>query len=351
MKKLLTAIALIACLILPLSAMAMTTIADNELSTVTGQAGVSINVDVTASLAIGTIAWGDSDGAAAFGYASMGFVGLDNMNMTIHIGGRTDTVYSGGTISNGPLGTTGGANYFLNKPITIDVGSSATGAAVVVIGLPTFHITVSSLDSQIFLSGGTLAGGPTSTSAQGLGEIYLANVDVKLGIGTTAATMDAGYVTISSTPVGGNSGIVVGLNVKIGSVSIGTMSYGNNTSLLTGFGLGTAATAGFVGMTNLTLNNMTIAGQVMIGVGTLNTTALCPTSTLGTITQVSLVFVPGFNINFGTSAITGTILLGPTKDLVGSKELGNFYLQGLNLTLLDNVGSYSPHSVVQIWAH
>ncbi len=47
---------------LPMSVLAMTAIDDNELAEITGQAGVSINVDVTANLSIGTIAWGDSDG-------------------------------------------------------------------------------------------------------------------------------------------------------------------------------------------------------------------------------------------------------------------------------------------------
>jgi len=67
MKKILKAIALIVCLVFPLSAMAMTTIGDSDLSTVTGQSGVSINLDVNMDLHLDTVAWGDSDGLANTG--------------------------------------------------------------------------------------------------------------------------------------------------------------------------------------------------------------------------------------------------------------------------------------------
>ena len=340
MKKLLTAIALIACLILPLSAMAMSTVADNELSTVTGQAGVSINIDVTATLAIGTVAWGDSDGFT--GYTNMGFVGMDNMNLTVHMSGRQDGVFSGG------------ANYLGNKPITIDVGTNASGATLVMIGIPTIHIVVSSLDTNLFVSGGALATGPTSTAAQGLGEVYLAGVDVKLGIGATSAAIDAsaGYVTIGAAGTG-NTGVNIGFNVGIGSLAIGTVSYGNTTSLLAPQ-FGAAATAGYVGISGLNLVNVTVAGGVAIGVGTLNGTALGVPS-FGTQTMVNLIFANGTQVNI-PGAIYGTILLAQDKALsVGVGQLGNFYIGGLTATLLDNVmdGShgFAPHSTVQIWAH
>jgi hypothetical protein len=337
MKKLLTAIALIACLILPLSAMAMTTIADNELSTVTGQAGVSINVDVTANLTIGAVAWGDADGFT--GYTNMGFVGMDNLNMTIHIGGRLDGVYSGG------------ANYLGNKPITIDVGTNSTGSTLVMIGIPTFHITISSLDTNIFVSGGALATGPTSATAQGLGEVYLAGVDVKLGQGTTSAAMaaSAGYVTIGAAGAG-NTGINVGFSVGIGSISIGTMSYGNTTNILAPQ-FGAAATAGYVGISGLNLVNVSLNGGVAIGVGTLNGTALGVPS-FGTQTIVSLIFANGTTLSI-PGAIYGTVLLAQDKALsVGVGQLGNFYIGGVTAQLVDNgTLGFAPHSIVQIWAH
>ena len=65
MKKILTAIVLFALVVLPMSVMAMTSITEDELSTVTGQAGVSIGADLTMNLSLGTVAWGDIDGLAA----------------------------------------------------------------------------------------------------------------------------------------------------------------------------------------------------------------------------------------------------------------------------------------------
>jgi hypothetical protein len=49
-------------MLLPLSVWTMTPVSDSDLSNVTGQAGVSINPNLTMDINIGTIAWGDSDG-------------------------------------------------------------------------------------------------------------------------------------------------------------------------------------------------------------------------------------------------------------------------------------------------
>ena len=121
MKKIFTAIVLFTLVVLPMSVLAMTDINDDELSTVTGQAGVSINVDVTANLTIGTIAWGDSDGFA--GYTNAGFVGIEGLNLTVHASGRHDGAFStGGATAIGSMAT---------DPIPIAVGATAVGVAMV----------------------------------------------------------------------------------------------------------------------------------------------------------------------------------------------------------------------------
>jgi hypothetical protein len=367
MKKLLTAIALIACLILPLSVMAMTSISDNELSAVTGQAGVSISMDVEAQLTINTLAWGDSDGInhgsnlieyAVPGYTSAGFVGLDNLSMTIHISGRTDGPYS---ISNGGAYT----GWLASLPLTIDVGTNSTGNTLVAIGLPTAHIVVSGFDSNIFLSGGSASSGPTSTSAQQLGEIYLNAIDVKMGqtTGNTAAPYDAGFVTIGAAGTGTNAGVHMGLDVKIGSIVIGTMSYGNTNIVPGGLLPVSFTSAGYIGMNNFTINNLTIAGGVSIGLHTTDLTAALGFSPLpfragdDIRTCVNIVFDNGFNVNV-PGAIYGTVLLANNKTLTTNvSELGNFYIGGFNLTIVDpslaglNSVLYSNHSNVQISAH
>ena len=342
MKKILSAIVLFALVVLPMSVMAMTTISDNELSTVTGQAGVSINVDVTANLTIGTVAWGDSDGFT--GYTNAGFVGIEGLNLTVHASGRHDGAF-----------TTSGATavgYMANDPITIDVGANDGGQSIVRIGLPTFHITVSTLQTDIFVSGVT-AGAPTSTVTQQLGAIYMSGIEIRLGQSATpsdAGSFDAGYVTIGAAGAG-NTGVNIGFMVNIDSVEIGTLSYGNTTSLLAG-DFGAAATAGYIGVTGLNLDDVNIYGGVAIGVGTLNTAALnAAAANQGVITQVNIVVANGTTVAI-PGAITGTVVLAQNQELTtGAGELGNFYIGGVTAQIVDNVGSLSAHSLIQIWAH
>ncbi|MHB8137441.1 MAG: DUF6160 family protein [Smithellaceae bacterium] len=337
MKKILTALVVFVFVALPMSVMAMTTITDNELSTVTGQAGVSINIDVTANLTIGTVAWGDADGFT--GYANAGFVGFEGLQLTVHLSGRHD----------GGFGA--GANYLANKPITIDVGTSDTGVSLVRIGLPTAHLTVSTLQTDIFVSGVT-AGAPTSTVAQQLGSIYMDGIEVTLGQSATPADLasyEAGYVTIGAAGPG-NVGVNIGFNVAIDSVAIGTLSYGNTTSILAP-SFGAAATAGYVGITDFNLDDVNIYGGVAIGVGTLNGAAL-GVATFGNQTMVNIVIANGTTIAI-PGALTGNIVLASNQELnaANAGTLGNFYIGGVTATFVDNVGSFASHSLVQIWAH
>jgi hypothetical protein len=126
MKKILKAIALIVCLVFPLSAMAMTTIADNELSSVTGQSGVSINMDVNMNLSMATLAWGDSDGVTGSVVNNIGgttnntgWVGLSTFNATgIHAQLRTDLITAAAALQNATVAYVGlgGTAYNPNNP-------------------------------------------------------------------------------------------------------------------------------------------------------------------------------------------------------------------------------------------
>jgi len=98
MKKILIAMVLFVFVALPMSVMAMTAITDNDLSSVTGQAGVSIGADITMNLSFGAVAWGDPDGLDGplvgthdVGSNAGGWVGISNLeinNLRIHM--RTD---------------------------------------------------------------------------------------------------------------------------------------------------------------------------------------------------------------------------------------------------------------------
>jgi hypothetical protein len=326
----------------PTSVLAMTTISDDEMAQVTGQRGVSINVDVTANLSIGTIAWGDSDGFA--GYSNAGYVGIEGLNVTIHFSGRHD----------GPFATTGpsAVGYMGNKPITIDVGSDTLGWTTQVrIGLPTAHLTVSTLQTDIFVSGVT-AGAPTSTTAQQLGAIYMNGIEILLGESSSpavASSYNAGYMTIGAAG-SGNRGVNFEFDVNIDSINIDTISYGNTTSILAG-SFGTAATAGYIGVTDLTIGHMNIDGGFNIGIGTLNTDAINNGHGQGTITQVNILIHHNTTVTV-PSAITGTVVLAQDQELTtGAEELGNFYIGSVTARIVNNVGSLSTPSIIQIWAH
>ncbi|MBP1711330.1 MAG: hypothetical protein H6Q49_1532, partial [Deltaproteobacteria bacterium] len=244
--------------------------------------------------------------------------------------------------------------YLGNKPITIDVGSDTlVWTTQVRIGLPTAHLTVDNLQADIFVSG-VNAGAPTSTTAQQLGAIYMNGIEVIFGESTTpsaASAYNAGYVTIG-TAGSGNRGINIGFDVNIDSIAVGTISYGNTTSILAG-SFGAAATAGYIGVTGLNIGHMNIDGGCNIGVGTLNGAALGQAG-FGTHTQINIVIHNGTTVII-PSAITGTVVLAQDQELnaggSGAGELGNFYINGFYARVMNNVGSFSTPSIIQIWAH
>ena len=79
---------MLAMLVLPLSSMAMKAMDDKALEGVSGQAGVSIAVDITMNIHIDCIAWGDSDGLAPGPFnpwnvsTTGGYVGATNVSLT-----------------------------------------------------------------------------------------------------------------------------------------------------------------------------------------------------------------------------------------------------------------------------
>ncbi len=89
MKKYLMVLIMSTMLVVPLSAMAMTPVTDKELANITGRTGISIYIDVTISLHIGVIAWGDPDGFG--GSTSGGWVGIRDLYVNdFHVAPRTD---------------------------------------------------------------------------------------------------------------------------------------------------------------------------------------------------------------------------------------------------------------------
>lgn len=99
--------------LLPMSASAMKPVTDTELDQITGNAGVSIFVDITMNISIDTIAWGDSDGLTPGFYnpwginAAGGYVGVKNFRITnLSIRPRTDSFYPISSSAYWPSATT-----------------------------------------------------------------------------------------------------------------------------------------------------------------------------------------------------------------------------------------------------
>lgn len=83
LKRMFLGLAIGAAFLLPFSASAMSPITDSELSVVTGQAGVSINLDARVDLHADVVAWGDADGISDGTYTdNAGWVGLTGLNIT-----------------------------------------------------------------------------------------------------------------------------------------------------------------------------------------------------------------------------------------------------------------------------
>src|SRR5690606_9446187 len=116
------------------------------------------------------------------------------------------------------------------------------------------------------------------------------------------------------------------------------------TSILFGE-FGAAATAGYIGVTGLNLDDVNIYGGVAIGVGTLNTAALNPAANQGTITQVNIVIANGTTVAI-PGAITGNVVLSANQNLSAGQTLGNFYIGGVTAQIVDNVGSLSTQSLI-----
>lgn len=117
MKNMLVMIALV---LAPLAAPAMTPLTDDELSAVCSQAGISINPDITMDISIDVLAWGDEDGLEPGpsnpwgidtdgGYA--GITGLSMENVQVRLRTDPDDHYGGYDAAT------------MCKPMTIDVGT------------------------------------------------------------------------------------------------------------------------------------------------------------------------------------------------------------------------------------
>ncbi len=397
MKKILTAIALIACLVLPLSAMSMTAIGDNEMSAITGQAGVSIGADLTTKLTAGTIAWGDNDGAAAVAGSTAGWVGIKDLaidNMRMHM--RSDmgmidrtaaaaayTGILGGTLAELAAEVPATPSVRMQKAIllsilttnqllTIDV-YTAGGNSAVRIGLPTFEINMATMDAKA----GLWSTVTNNATFQELGTIYVQNMTALIGKNN--------YVDISKNET--TSGVLInvgntGTGNMVDSLTIAALSWGDSD----GTGAAAGSLAGYVGLTDLAVSNIKVAATMSINVATAGLGAV---PTLLAMNQAELLAyqgaLPGLlaagdmgvknllgyilhangivgstavdiamtaNVNIGS--VAATVALGSTKNLAGAvanqNVMGQLYISNLGLVVPSYGAGYAA-SWVSISAH
>jgi hypothetical protein len=115
--------------------MAMSAISDSDLSTMTGQSGVSINLDVNMNLTMDTLAWGDSDGVTGSVVNNIGgttnntgWVGLTTLNANgIHVQLRTDLINAAETANNLGFQLFGTTNAATVTTDITNVVAAATG--------------------------------------------------------------------------------------------------------------------------------------------------------------------------------------------------------------------------------
>lgn len=332
MKKIL-AVALTLMLI-PFSAFGLEMLEDATLDSVTGQAGVSINVDVQVDATIGTAAWGDDDGITGTS-GDGGYVGLQDMVITeLRVRAREDWALSGDATLIQQLD-------FLTIDVATDNAATDPlydGRTFVRINPGTFDITMTSFTADVAL-------GADTTMGQFMGEVFMTDMLVRLDAGN--------YIDIYTH---GESGVSITMSVNMDTVSFGTIGWGDTdgladavpygvpTGTLPAYVNGDHTAAGYVGIAALDMTELTVSGTVTFDVLTLALTSTDPTTTLvpglyatwlaGAANNASSSYVHiGLDgINVLLDSMTGEVQLGAT-DALGGGTLGDFYVGAVNATV------------------
>jgi len=367
MKRVLT---ILAFLLLPLSVWAMTPISDSDLSNVTGQAGVNINVDLLMNVRLGTMAWGDSDGIAAGGWPLWteadgvtplspsddgGYVGITDFNLTnLRIKAR-DTNDGFGDYS--ALGGAGYTTAYL-KPLTIDVAQDAGlygGKTFVRIGLGSLKISMDALTMTVALQPyDTFAGDLTEE----MGTVNVGDMTVYIS--------PSSYIDIT-TPNGaaeGGQGVKIAMNITLDEITLGYVSWGDSDGLPAGntgyedspttgattvvwMAPGAASQAGYIGLDEINFGIVKINGAVVINViNTLQGVYSHGGATPVTVCHIRFQGPLGyFNVDVA-GPITALVKLdsAASLDSAGAGTLGDIYITGFGLDIAG--GSW-----VDIWAH
>jgi len=341
-------------MLLPLSVMAMTPISDNDMSKVTGQAGVSINADITLNLTFAEMGWGDSDGLMVGTYqaADGGWIGLDSLDINqLHIWPRTDMAME----SDGSANGVDTQDWLDLQFLTIDVvtvpdtyaaaglcigpfffngqaGLVGNQVSAVRIGVPTFTITMAQMTGNVVLGpigavnsiGGMVDGAYYAAKApntpafnQLMGQFDVSGLNLAFGSG--GAVMIAAHGSGSTTgSISGSTLYGSGVTIEIDDFNIayllldnaswGDIDGAEDICLATSTATSQAQAIdteglngqGWVGVKDLAIEDLRVNGKIAIDVGTLlasDGTTLTPISAGGTNTPLMMaeVFEDAYN--------------------------------------------------------
>jgi hypothetical protein len=339
MKKIIAILAIL--MLVPFTAFGLEALSEDVLDDVTGQAGVSIAADVMMNITMDTLAWGDSDGIdnSTSGQNVEGWVGLKNLNITdLRIRLNTALVPTPGAI----------------RLFTIDVATDPTvggkGTYVHML-LGSQHITMASMTANVQL-------GATHDLGSELGSIAMYGFDMVLN--------GDSYVDISAH---GTAGVTLDFDVTVESITIVSCAWGDNDGLgvdpilgpdpanpTDGLLQGADTTvAGYIGLSNVAITNMTVVGRVMIDVATLDMGKISGAgAAAGLIGVYASMLAAGYdggttgvlirldNIAFGMETFEADVVLAANGELTANAStLGSIWMDNLDVTVNGWVGIFA----------
>jgi hypothetical protein len=272
MKKLIAILAVL--MLVPFTAFGLEALSEDVLDDVTGQAGVSINLDVRiASVTMDTLAWGDSDGVG--GTSTGGWVGMSNFSMTgIQVHPRQDWVYG-----------TDAAKSLLQF-VTIDVATDPAmygGATYVHINPGTLEIVVAGMTTDVALGADAAAG-----LDQVLGSVGMTNLLVRLNQ-DNFIDIYSGQSALAASMGTTGSGVTMTFGFNVDVISMDSLTWGDSDGMVDGG----VTTGGTVGLYGFVIDDMTVTGTVTIDVATIGAGVACvgaPTSTLQAWSNVVYIY-------------------------------------------------------------
>jgi hypothetical protein len=271
-----------------------------------GQMGTSVNVDVTIDrIGLATLSWGDADG----------FPGAGNTGKAGYVGLKDTNIY-GVTVSGGPLSL---------EAATDDIGGKQELSITKFthMGIHNLNVGMSSLDTTVVLGDKKDFSGTKYV----LGTLYMKDL---------ALTNVGGHLDIYNS-ADKDIATTLDLELKVPSLTLDTLSWGDSD------GVGGTTTAGFVGLRNLAIDNLAIAGRVTVEVVTVHAG-----DTGIDLLPVGTAFVRmGFkNLDVSMDSLNTDVALGNRKDNL-NQVLGSVYLGGLEMDINGNVDIHTPTASTQ----